>query len=229
MNRGELQVFSGEADVNHGKLALKVDSTHLYYFALDMTINKYGDGAMDEFYDWAHNRSELIADQNQMAAAEQNDADVDASGIPGLSGPLGVPRSLGPYSSIFGNPAYGGSSTYGSVISPLYLSPLTPYPGLLATSPIFLVSPYRHRPVGTSGRTWPVSAGTGYRPIHPVVSRWPATEQSGSFISNTPLRFPVGSSYHPPTGLPARPSVTTVPRVSYSHPAVSHVGVAGHR
>jgi hypothetical protein len=74
-----LEAYSGEAEVTHQdimqkKVSLSVDSLHLYYFALGLTTNTFGDGAMDEFYDWARNRSEVIADQNQMASAEQDEA-----------------------------------------------------------------------------------------------------------------------------------------------------------
>ena len=83
---GELQVYSGEAEVTHRGLSSAVDPSHLY-ISLELTTSKFGDGAMDEFYDWARNRSEIIADQNQRASAEQADAeDPDPSGALGMFG-----------------------------------------------------------------------------------------------------------------------------------------------
>ncbi len=237
---GELQVFSGEAEVTHGKVLLPVDSTHLYYFALELTTNKYGDGAMDEFYDWAHNRSEIIADQNQMASIEQNDAsDPDPSGVAGLLGPLSSvsPTYSGPSSSIFAYPSYGASPGYGSVISPLYLSPLARLQGFPAAPGILIYAPYRHRPVDRpAGTKWPVSTVVGYHPVPPVVTRWPVAGRTGSSIARpmpfSPIHAPLTPGYHPPSALPARPTVMSVPHTlpSVPHPAYSRPGPAvGHR
>jgi hypothetical protein len=239
---GELAAYSGEAQVTHEDLSQRnvsstVDSSHIYYFALGLTTSKFGDGSMDEFYDWAHNRSDVIADQNQIASAEQDDAqDADpgaGAGIFALPPPPFSPPS-------YPDPTFG-SYLYGSVIDPVYFNtPVLGFPPFLG----FIVLPplHHHPPGGTRWPTRPVT-GTGYGP-RPVVTRWPTATRigssylSGTTLPSTSLRFSPGSTYRPPTILSGRPIVTPMPRFNAPpvaahplavHPAAPHVGAIGHR
>lgn len=227
----ELEAFSGEAEVAHEdvpgeKATTKVDASHLYYFGLSMTTSKFGDGAMDEFYDWARNRSEVISQQNEMASAQQDDAD-DAdpnafAALPGIVPPVGAaPNYSGPLSS-----TYGSSSLYTSTLSPLFLTNASPFPVFMPTFGILLLPPLRH---------WPVT-GTGIigtRPPAPV--HWPKPTQTGLYTSGFTVHLPAVNTYHPGAITTYRP-VTGVPRFtvpSVARPvAVPHVSaphVAVHR
>jgi len=235
---GELQVYSGEAEVTHEKASVTVDPSHLYYFALSMTIDKFGEEFTDEFYDWAHNRSDVIADQNQRASAEEDDAqDPDPGSIPGL---LGGAPSFPPPGYSTPPPSIFGSQGYGSYINPLYSYSSTPFLGYPWSPGIIIVTPFRH---STTATRWPGSAGVGYRPT-PIVTRWPLPRHIGPsypsrITSGSILRYPVGSTYRPGGTIPVRPGYTPMPRLSSpsigAHPAAAphvaapHVGVVGHR
>jgi hypothetical protein len=231
----ELEAYSGEAEVTHEEVSQKkvsstVDSSHIYYFALGLTTSKFGDGATDEFYDWAHNRSDVIADRNQVASAEQDDAqdgDPLASGGIFAAPPFSSPSYSSPSTSGF------GYSLYGSVIDPFYLSAPTPFLGFVPSVDIFILPPFRHPPHPPGGTKWPPRPVWGYRPP-PVITRWPTSTPSvSSYLPGTTLRFPAGSTYRPATVLNARPIVTTVPRSASpsvaAHPVAPHIGAIGHR
>ncbi len=227
---GELEAYSGEAEITHEKRSSVVDSSHLYYFLLGLTIPKVGDGATDEFYDWAHNRADVIANYNQVASAEQDEAQ-DAD--PGLGGgifatpaPFSQPSYSAPSTSIF------GPSIYASAIDPLYGYASTPFP-YFSPSPVFVfLSPFRRR-IGVT--RWPERTGIGYHPL-PLSTQYPTGTHSGSsYLPGSTLRFPTGAgfTYRPPMLTPARPIVTPVPRFRTpsvaAHPAAPHLGALGHR
>ncbi len=225
---GELQVYSGECKVTRNKVSTTVDSSHLYYFALQLTTQKFGDGATDEFYDWASNRNSVMADQNQLASAGQDDAlDGDPGGV---GGPFVVPPGYPSPNSNYATSATPllGYNTYGSSSSPFYLYQPTPYSSFAPGIGLFVLSPYHHRPPGSYS---PVTTIPGYHPpvgFHPtpgyhpplVITRWPSPTVTG--ISHLPT---IGSGYRPI----ARPPVTSGarPAAAYSAP---HVGAhIGHR
>ena len=222
---GELQVYSGECKVTRNKVSTTVDSSHLYYFALQMTTQKFGDGATDEFYDWASNRNSVMADQNQLASAGQDDVD---GGLAGLGSPYVVPPTyLSPNFGLSATPSVG-YSTYGST-SPFTVYQPTPYSSFAPAIGLFVLAPYRNRPAGSH---WPITTMPGYHPpvgyhpgagYHPpaVITRWPSPSVNG--LSHVPT---ISSGYHQPI---ARPPVTSGARPSaiYSAP---HVGAhVGHR
>ena len=228
---GELQVFNGLAKVTRhpGSPSVDIDTMHLYYFALDLTMSKLGDGLTDEFYDWAKNRSDLIADQMQLASAEKQDAeDADGNSIAGLSGMPPLYGSVGPMPSpsLTPSPLYGYFS--GVNTTPYQYPFTTPYfPTIILLRPIYL------KPVASK---WPGTATAGLRPV-PVVNRWPHPVLTPLFVgSTTTMRYPAGSSYSPIS----HPSVYSVPRVGIPSSAprvtapaprpavVPHVGVIGH-
>jgi hypothetical protein len=210
---GELQAYSGEATVTHHGAKTTVDSSHRYYFALELTTDKTGDGMTDEFYDWASNRSNAIADQNQMASADAASAqDPDPNGTAGM---FVIPPSFaapGISSSGISSPGY---STSGSTYGPSYLYSSTFDPGFIAFSNIIVLPPRFYRP---GGSRWPVGVGTVYRP--PIL-RWPPTSQGGLYhLPPTTLRNPIGTSL-------VRPAATSAPHVSAPHVSITtpHVGV----
>jgi hypothetical protein len=214
---GELQAYSGESKVRHHGASTTVDPSHRYYFALELTTDKTGDGDRDEFYDWAHNRSDMIADQNQTASAEQADRQ-DAD--PG-AGMFVVPPPLyssGPNSGV---PAPGYSS-YASAISPFYLYPQAQYLGYSPFTSVIFLSPYRQR---FGGSRWPGSTGPIYHP-NPVITRWPITTPGSlTHYPYAPLRYPAGASVaRPATTAPHGTSTYAAP-----HAAAPHLGAVGHR
>ncbi len=106
-----LQAYSGEAEVTRGGKPLNVDASHLFFFAAGTATNKYDDGADDDFYQWAENRSQAIAKDNQLSADTSRDpADLDNGqalpAVPDLS--LGMPS----YSAPLGTVPLGGSLIY---------------------------------------------------------------------------------------------------------------------
>ncbi|HEX4231856.1 MAG TPA: hypothetical protein VHZ07_24520 [Bryobacteraceae bacterium] len=206
-NFSELQVYSGEAEVKRRGTTSTIDSSHLYYFLLGITTDKFGDGAMDEFYDWARNRSDVIANQNEVALADQDDAqDPDPSGIGGM---FVVPP-------IYSSPGYSmpttsvlGYSIYGSGIDPFYLYSPTQFLGFADYPGIIVVAPRRY---GFAGSKWPRTPGLGYRP-RIGTGLWPTPAQGLLAHPLSMPRYPIGGSA-------MRPSVTTVPHMTplYSMP-----------
>ena len=200
---GELQAYNGESTVTHHRVTTAIDSLHRYYFALEMTTDKAGEGDTDEFYDWAHNRSDMIEDQNQVASADRADAqDADAN-----AGIFVIPPA---YSSpSYATPSMGSSTYYGSA-APFYVYSPMPVFSYASYVNFVVFGPMRYRPVGTK---WPVSSGTGtgigYRPS-PVGTRWPV--------------IPVRGVVNHPAPVPAARYQPVAPRV-----AVPHVVGIGHR
>ena len=236
---GELQVYSGESNVTHHGASTNVDSSHLYYFGLELTINKLDDGMMDEFYDWAHNRSDVIADQKQMAAAEQDPQDLDPAGGSGM---FVVPPLYSPpliTSPSLSSPTLGmyGGTLYGSTLAPFYVYPpagLFPYGSFTS---VVILPPWRHRPGGSK---WPggssVLGGSnstgGSVTGAPVITRWPTRPPQGitSYYPGTGAHYPVtglrlpitGQQRYPISGLPNAGAVTHYPAgASVSRPILT--------
>jgi hypothetical protein len=215
----ELQVYSGEAKVTHHGTSTAVDAEHLYYFRLEITIKKFGEGASDEFYDWAHNRSDVIADHNQIALAEQADAE-DADTTAGM---FAVP----PLSSLPGyNAPSTGYSSYASPVVPFYAYPQAQPFGYPLFTSLILLQPLVHQP-NTS--KWPITSGTIYRP-RPIVTRWPTASLSG--VSSSVVHYP-STIVHYPAGSALTHPVVVTPRVTspaaVTHAPVPHVMAVGHR
>jgi hypothetical protein len=212
---GELQVYSGEASVSQHGISTMVDSSHVYYFALDLTTNRLGDGTLDEFYDWAHTRSDAVTDQNQRALAEQ-DAAQEAD--PANAGTFAVPP-------LYAMPSYAapllGYSIYGNATDPFAPYSPTLYPGFVSFASTLVLPTVGHWPGGLPGRGGP---GPGYHPA-PVITRWPSPTQG--VLSRWPItgsRYPVSTSIGRPITMPHPVSPAAAP-----HVAVPHVGAVGHR
>ncbi len=212
----ELQAYSGQAEVRRGSgSASAVEAQHLYDFVLAFTMLQFSDGDGDEFYDWAHNRSDLIVAQNEQAAAEQNDAqnpDPGANGglfgaVPSFAVPPIVTSGSG-YSSLYNLYGYGNSPSALSSSSPLY----SPF---FFSSAAVVYFPFWPRPTGVK---WPPGIGIGNHP-RPVLNRWPTSTYAGSSlgIGSGGGRIPAGLSTY--VGLSGyRPSALTMP--AYRVPGV---------
>ncbi len=228
---GELQVYSGECTVTRHGASTTVDSSHLYYFLLQITTRKFGDGATDEFYDWASNRSDVIADQNQLASADQNDA---LGTDPGNGGSMYVvpPIYASPGYATPATPLFGYSQYGGGVNNPFYVYQQSPYSPFASSLGVILLPPFRHRP---GGSRWPVTIGAGYRPGSvvngSVVTRWPSSTQGLlSPLPSSGLRYPV----HSPIMRPSSPTMRmTAPSITAPHAAAPHISAphigGGHR
>lgn len=213
---GELQAYSGEASVKHHGSSTAVDSDHRYYFDLDMTTGKAADSGTDEFYDWASNRSNVIADQGQMASAEQADAQDPDPGYFAGAAPIAPPLSWPSYTPTTPSLTY---SNYASLNNPFYI--YQPYPMFASALNVFILPPLRTHPIYTA---------TGYRPI-PTINRWPTPVRGIlSPLSSTAYRYPSNTSIARPSSLTTMPH-TVVQHPAVSHPAVvvPHVSAIGHR
>jgi hypothetical protein len=160
-----LQAYSGETEVKHEGKTFKVDTSHLYFFFPGVETEKIGEGAFDEFYDWARDRNDIVSAQNQAAAQSEADAnDMQDAQLPPLS-PYpnpGMPNNspLGGIPSVGMGGAYpsNGSSVLFDPYVPLGAGPYFPY----GAYPIFVgVRPPGYRPSywrqhpHTTGGQWP--------------------------------------------------------------------------
>ncbi len=227
---GVLQVYNGEASVTQDGKVSAIDTSHLFFFSGALQTKKFGEGADDEFYRWAEDRSNAVAEENRLSAQTAGDpadlgngqsAPIDPNlslGIPGYGVPsYGTPNYGGPFNtfplggSLFGPYNPFGFGFFGAY--PAYPPFLFRYPGSA------LYSRWRDRPRstnGTSNSRWssttnnPRRSSTGvglsaYRPIRPQ-----------TFVSRplVPPRVYVSPRPATPTfsrgaGVP-RPSVTSV-------------------
>lgn len=193
---GVLQPYSGMAEVSgDGPAPVTVDETHQYFLDVGLKTERYGDGLVDQFTEWARTRSETISADNAAAAASAGDpGDLPSAGTfalgvdPGLGGSpgIGVPG--------VGSPVYpplGGSS-------PLYLnnglypygSPFLGVPGVMGYP---LITTWI-MPVAVYGGRWPrpgprpIYPGRGYpHPIYPVTGHYPPPGLSSIINGRRPV------------------------------------------
>lgn len=233
-----LEVYTGEAQVKHDSGSSAIGSDKEFFFLAATETEKYGDGNFDGFYDWAKNRSDLIAADNQTVAQSMGDL---GSGNPGADNGPGFPLGPGldPNAPIYAGggspPVYGyGSPIYGSMAGPFWSGPLNPY-GLFGMSPypngFWLVVPqYRH--VHSRFPDRPVSSRW---PDRPVGSHWtPSRIAIPPVHTGVPGYAPYRSTYMP-AGVrrygpvppaPSRP-VSVMPHVSAKPMMAPHP--IGHR
>ncbi len=205
---GVLETYTGEAEISSaGQTPKTIDESHEFFFTIDLETSKYGDGAVDEFSEWARSRAETIAADNQ--AAEQSTKDpVDPGNVTPFGDPLSVP---GASAAVPGLGGYGG--TYGGI----YSGPLSP--------PVFLGNGF----YGGAYNPWfGYGFGNPAIAIYVVPRRWWRGREPG-VGGTTPHRpgyptYPARSSYPrmsawSPTSIPARNSFVR-PSTSYVHPTV---------
>ena len=195
---GILETYTGQAEITaEGEAPKPIDESHEFFFGIGMETNKYGEGAVDAFSEWARNRAETIEADNR--AAEQS---TQAPPDPGNLTPFGIPVPMpnmpatAPSYGTLSAPVFIDNGFYGGA----YNSPF----GLGFGSPvaIFYVVP----------RNWWRHPGGGIPTPHPP--RYPSPlPRTG---------YPHISGWHPsqmPVGGPVRNSFAR-PATSYVHPAV---------
>ena len=224
---GVLQAYTGQAAVNQQSREKHVDDSRLYFFDLGTDTKKFSDGADDEFYDWARNRSQVIQDENRIASADTGDLGDDNFDL----GSAPLFNYNVPYGGIAPSP---GFPTLGSTIypygyltsypnSPFWTLPPLPGPGLIIGTRWARLPAYTHSP------GWGV--WSTHHPTTGVTSTWLATHHPGTY--QHPPTYT-----HPGTGLMPRPGynrqIISAPYVGVSPahmgvapgPAPAHVGVA---
>ncbi len=132
-----LQVYSGEAQVTAATKKVAIDSNHMYFFDVALDTPKYEIGTEDEFYQWAHDRSETILADNRIAngikdAGSDPNTDTDSNSdddelsllnpglgsgaVPGYADPDASSPLIGPLPQM-GSPGLNPSLRYAN---PLY-------------------------------------------------------------------------------------------------------------
>ncbi len=165
---GVLQAYSGEASVTQDGKASTIDTSHLFFFSGGLETKKFSAGADDEFYHWAQDRSDAVAEENRLSAQTAGDpADLGSGqavpidpnlslGVPGYGVPnYGVPGYGGPLNTFpLGGNSFGAYNPFGFGFFGAYPA----YPALLFRYPGgSLYSHWRDRsrlPNGTGDSRW---------------------------------------------------------------------------
>ncbi len=246
---GLLETYAGQAEVTGtGQPGpQKVDSHHEFFFDIGMLTPKYGDGTLDNFSEWARQRSDIISAANRAEQDATDPADITADPVygvgptagggvtpglagvtPGYGGITTVPLTVGPaYPS-----SYGAWSLYGSAWGAPFLFPNT----FIYVLPVYYHRyPYPGR--WTHRSAYPAlpaaQVGAGY--LHsPVVPSLPSSR--GGIVSPAYPHVGIGTPHigvginTPRVGVGAPRVGVTGPR--YSAPATVHTAiphVVGHR
>ncbi len=235
-----LQAYSGTAEVTprDGKPA-EVDTTHYYFFALDLETRKFADSVDDEFYDWAKDRSDAIASENQLAAQSAGDASdfggnpLGGDPNPGIASPSPYFGGSPLYSYNYPDSGYWFGNTFYSGVFPFGYPQFVTY-----IFPVVAVGQGRgQRSKGIPAVSrWPRGtrnpiAISGSIPSSIGISRVPAPSQALRYGSVIPVR-PASSGYgiaaprysRPVVIAPSRPAV-----IAPSRPAVSAPHAVVHR
>ena len=207
-----LQTYSGQAVVKQDDKETPIDDSRLYFFELATDTKKFDSGTQDEFLDWAQNRNQQIAAENQATQADADDSDADAnSGLApfNYNSPLGNPGnvpSLPNYGSAYPysvTPFNSYGMFYFNSFGPANLFPLTPI-----ITPAIIVTHWPTHPVHVGSSNWP----------HPTT--WPVIHSPLTPTGiHLPAPHPVTGSIHPNY---ARP-------VAVPHVAAPAVHVGAHR
>jgi hypothetical protein len=240
-----LEVYGGEAEVKHDGDSSLIGSEDEFFFLAATKTNRYGEGNFDSFYDWAKNRSDLIAADNQSAAQSMADP-ADASNGPNLPlgpgldpgavygapapsyGGLGVPVYGGSFGGMFG---FGGYPLYpygpyglGPSIGVIWVVPRYWYPRVHSHWPDRPAPPSRVTPVNSAFP--PVRAGlppsrVGVPPYHSGVPTY------RPYNSYRPPAFPsstVTRRFAPTSSAPSRPAAVAAPRITVRPFAARPIG-----
>jgi hypothetical protein len=210
------QTYTGEAEIQaSGEPPNRIDESNQFFFSIGLAVKKNGDGMVDNFSEWARNRAETIASENQIAS--QSTADPSA-GDPNNS-PFSLPPSSQP-APWFGQQSSGPSSPT-LFVDNGFMGPWGIYTGVPFFNPpvIIYIVPrkYVRYPVATPSPHRP-----GY-PTMPVRTGYPIMPVRPGFSYTSPYRpgpMPTRSTY----GY-ARPSVGQV-RISAPPPRIATPRVA---
>jgi len=225
---GILQAYSGEAEVSAENKTSHVDSSHLFFFTLNLETEKLDAGTQDEFYDWARDRSQEISEENQLNAQnipDPGDIDPDPSAIvppgPYFGGGSSIPAPSIPSYSGPSYPSLPGGYTATSPLMNPFLSftsgPFVPYAGFPMLVLVRQIRQHAGSPTSTGTRVW--------RPVPIGVSHWPSPPTSLSYrpITGASTIRTYRPAYVRPSGVGvSRPVV--VPARSISAPAVHAIG-----
>jgi len=202
-----LQAYSGEALVKQDEKQTQVDPSRLYFFELATDTKKFSTGTDDDFLAWAHNRSQVIAEENQAVQAEDDDnADADLGAAPLFnynvpSGPIGITPGLSSTGGIYPY-GYPYGSFYFNTYAPSSFWPLPPLPApalIIGRWPRHNISPH-----------WPRSGTWNSRP-----------SAAASILPSHPIPVTPHINY-------ARPMTPLTPHPIYSHPAYAHPMATPH-
>ncbi len=205
-----LQAYSGEAIVKQREKQTRVDPTRLYFFELSTDTKKFSDGTDDEFFDWAQNRNQVIAEENQAAQADdQDDADLGSAPLLNFNVPYGGVGTANGFPPLGNSYPYSGFFVNTYAPSMFWALPPLPSPALIIRRPL----PYR----GVSP-TWPRSGA--WRSRH--------TSTTSTWLTSHPLGIYPHSSYLRSV-TPSRPLIN-LSRPTYNRPMPTpHVAApAGH-
>jgi hypothetical protein len=209
---GVLQPYSGVAEIaGDGPVPAKIDDQHQYFLDVGLKTERYGDGLVDTFTEWARNRSEAISADNAAAAASAGDpADLQGDST---AGALGVDPGLGGIPGIgipgAGMPAYPPLANN---------SPLIFGGGLYSTWTPFLGVPFGAYPLFTTVFV-PVYGGWPHPYPRPVLgSRYPIHAYPPAGLSSIVNGTRYMSRYPGVTGQPLHP-------IGGVHPSVSRPAV----
>jgi hypothetical protein len=107
------ETYTGEAQITaEGQAPETIDESHQYFFGIGMQTRKYGDGAVDQFSEWARNRAETITADNR--AADQSTADPDNPPASPFGTTVPVPSPAVPTYGTFGAPVFIDNGLVGS-------------------------------------------------------------------------------------------------------------------
>ncbi len=221
-----LETYTGEAEISSaGQTPKRIDESHEFFFTIDLETSKYGDGAVDEFSEWARSRAETIAADNQ--AAEQSTKDpVD----PGNVTPFGIP---GPMPSTPAQvPSYGTFSAPVFIDNGFYGGGYNPFFGFGIANPVtivyFVPRNWWRRPGG--GMMAPHQPGYPHSPPrtgYPHLGPWHSNSMTATSSFARPATSYVHPSFRPmPAPRVAAPRMVAPRMVA---PPVMHAPIAVHR
>lgn len=228
------ETYTGQAEIlSAGQPAKSIDESHQFFFSIGTETNKYGEGAIDNFSEWARNRAETITADNRAAAqssAPLPDPSTDPNSypfgatvpVPLYNQPLYNQPSWGPIGGavLVDSGFYGGYGPYGPFGGPWFPEPplvIFVYPRFYGAHPIYGTPPrkagYPILPPTRSGYPHP----SPYRPA-PIPLR---TTMGGAGGTRMPV---TRMAIAPPPRIVAPLRVVAPPRV-VAPIAVRSVGV----
>ncbi len=217
---GVFETYTGEAQITaEGQAPQTIDESHQFFFGIGIETRKYGDGAVDQFSEWARSRAETIAADNR--AADQSTADPNMAD-PGaaLPSPFGTtvpnPSAAVPSYGTFGAPVFVDNGLY-AFNNPFFGSPFGypiqvfyVFPRWYGRNP-WRPTPGRPVPPHRTGYPTLTSSRTGYprlftpRPMTvPLGPRLTTTAVPSRAIAAPARRMVAPTMVHPMTIGPAR-------------------------
>lgn len=212
------ETYTGEAEISTaGQSAKSIDESHQFFFGIGTETNKYGDGAIDNFSEWARNRAETIAADNRAAAqstAPLPDPSTDPNNYP-FGATVPVPLYNQPSLGTFGGTVLADSAFYNGY------GPYGPFGGPWFQQPPFVIFVYP-RFYGGNPRYGTPPRKPGYPAMPPSHSGYPYP----SPYHPTPI--PLRTTMVRPTTTPS----TAAPPPRFAAPAAVHstgIGAIHHR